>query len=390
MKTSRLYIYIILNMALCNLMFGQAVVPVEQSGKFSFQAANVNFKIDPSFGARISSFKVGSKEILYPSQSAGDYLWGSTFWQSPQIWPWPPSATLDKNPYSGGITDNKVILRSGLDASSHLIFKKTFSASLSDTSITIEYAIINKASGNQSFASWEVTRVPSGGISFFPMGEGEVTGAFANQTENIDDIVWYEHSNSDPGSQKYFCDGLEGWSAYVNEDSILFIKKFTDAAYESRANGENEIELWHNSTTSYIELENQSEYSSIPAGDSVSWNMKWYARKLPSGISVEKGNSELVDLVRNIVTQVPPNANPNISDSKPVLYPNPAGNYVVLSNLPALSTRFALYDICGKQVLNKYVKNNDHIELTGLQSNIYFYKIGELNTATYGKLIINK
>jgi hypothetical protein len=394
MKTLRLFILTFSSLVLYVFSFGQAVTPFELSGKYYFLVAKVYFEVDPSFGARISSFKIDNQEILYPSQYAGDYLWGSTFWQSPQNGPggmgWPPPVTLDQNPYSGGIFGNEIILRSNLDAGSDLIFKKIFSASLSDTSITIEYTMINEGPDELSHAAWEVSRVPSGGISFFPQGEGSVTGAFASQTEIIDGIVWYDHSNSDPGNQKFFSDGLEGWSAHVNEDTSLFVKKFIDAAYDNKAPGENEIELWHNSASTYIELENQGEYTSIPAGDSISWTMKWYARNLPAGIKPEKGNNDLVDFVRKIITQVPPNANSNPSIPKLILYPNPAGEYVSFANLPSENSSLIIFDICGKQRVNKVIKNNEPIQLNGLQNGLYLYQVKGLNLKINGKLIVSK
>jgi hypothetical protein len=281
MKASRLLFLIFISLILYDFSYGQEITPMKLDGKYYFQVANVYFEVDPSFGSRISSFKIDNQEILYPSQSVGDYLWGSTFWQSPQsVWNWPPSTALDQNPYSGGIIGNKIILRSNIDLTySHLIFKKTFTADLSDTSISIVYTMINKDTQANSFSGWEVSRVPSGGLSFFPKGSGSIEGDFASKAVTIKNIVWYEQSNTDPGNKKFKCDGLEGWSAHVNEDNILFIKKFIDSPYSKRATeSENEIELYHSGVSGYIELENQSEYKRIPVGDSVSWNMKFTCR----------------------------------------------------------------------------------------------------------------
>jgi len=391
MKTSRLFNLILLGMVFCGFSFGQAITPQLKDGNYYFQVANVYFEVDPSFGARISSFKIDDQEILYTNRSNN---WGATFWQSPQSeWGWPPSVELDQDPYTGGISGNEVILRSSVDATtnSKLIFKKTFSADLSDTSISIVYTMINKRSSAHSYSGWEVSRVPAGGISFFPIGTGSVTGAFASYTEVINEIVWYQEKNTDVGNQKFMCDGQEGWSAHVNDSANIFIKKFTDVEASKSAPGEKEVELYLSApgADGYIELENQSEYKSIAVNDSVSWNMKWYARKLPSDITAEKGNMDMVNYVSGIISRAPV-ANPVITESALNIHPNPAGEYIILTNLPVETANLIIYDICGKSVMNKTIKNNESIQLKGLQNGIYFYKLDGINFVKSGKLIINK
>jgi hypothetical protein len=390
MKTLQLSA-IIIGLTLCRLSAGQAVTPQEQDEKFNFQVANTFFEVDPSFGARISSFKIDDEEVLHGSTGGGDYLWGATLWQSPQSeWNWPPSVELDQDPYSGGIVGTHVILRSSVDETySHLVFNKDFSADLSDTSITIVYTMINKGTSDHSYSAWEVARVPSGGISFFPMGEGDVTGAFAGQTELINDVVWYEQDNTDPSGQKFMCDGAEGWSAHVNDDLNVFVKKFEDASATSNAPGEKEVELYYSGPTGYIELENQSAYANIPVDDSVTWTMKWYLRKLSSDIDAQTGNDDLVDFVRSVGVHTP-DAIDKIISFPVSLYPNPANEYVYIKNLHSGIVYFTLSDICGKVLFTTQIENNLPIKLTGLNNGLYFYKLVGPGIRETGKLIINK
>jgi hypothetical protein len=392
MKTLQLVCVIFTGLTLCCLSTGQTITPQEQEGKFFFQVANIYFEVDSSFGARISSFKIDDEEILQQSSYVGDYCWGSTLWQSPQSeWNWPPSVELDQDPYSGGIVGNQVILRSEVDETySHLVFKKVFGADLSDTSITIVYTMINEGTSDHSFSAWEVARVLSGGISFFPMGEGDVEGPFSGQTEVINDVVWYEQEDSDPTGQKFFCDGAEGWSAHVNDDLKVFVKKFDDAVATDNAPGEKEIELYYSGPTNYIELENQSAYTNIAIGDSVSWTMKWYLRNLPSGIEAQTGNIDLVNYVRNIVNPQQPDAIDNILTFEVNLYPNPACEYVTVKNLPSGFANLTISDVCGKVLYKAEIENNGQVHLTGLKSGLYFYQISGSQIRKSGRLLIRK
>jgi len=394
MKTFQLTSILLTGLALCFLANGQAVTPQEQDGKYYFQVANVYFEVDPSYGARITSFQIDSEEILWGSAYPGDYLWGSTLWQSPQSeWNWPPSVMLDQDPYSGGIAGDSIALRSDVDITySHLVFRKVFTASLSDTSVSIAYTMINKGSSANSFSAWEVTRVPAGGISFFPKGEGNVTGALAGQTELINDVVWYEQEDSDPAGQKFFCDGAEGWSAHVNDDRQLFVKKFENAPATGNAPGENEIELYYSGPTSNIELENQSAYGSIAVDDSVRWMMKWYLRNLPADIETQTGNSTLVNYARSIVAIRQPDAIENALTSTIELYPNPADKFLKLS-FEGLSfahpVRYRINDMAGGPVAEGQLNTDDHgtINIEELTPGMYIIGVQSGDMSMTGKFI---
>jgi hypothetical protein len=391
MKTLQLLFVTLTGLMFCGITYGQVVAPQEQDGNYNFSFANIYFEVNPSFGARISSFKIDGAEIITGSAYAGDYLWGATLWQSPQSeWNWPPSVALDQDPYTGGIVGNQIVLRSNIDETySHLVFKKEFSADLSDSSITILYTMINEGITAHSYSAWEVSRVPSGGISFFPKGDGDIEGAFAGQAELINDVVWYEQDDSDPVGQKFFCDGTEGWTAHVNDNSNVFVKKFEDVAIANSAPGEKEVELYYSGPGNYIELENQSIYSNIAVGDSVSWTMKWYLRNLPSDIQAETGNMELVNYVRGIVTNLP-DAIDNRQAPEISLFPNPASEFVVVKNLPSGKTNITISDISGSVLLVTSIEGNEPIQLSGLKNGMYFYEISGSAIRESGKLVIIK
>jgi len=172
----------------------QRVAPVQDGDIYSFTVGNIVFELDASFGGRISSFKINGTDILYPAQNGNDFLWGSTLWPSPQTWPWPPPFdALEYDAYAGEIKDNKVILTSAKDDYTKLVFEKTFYVNSADSSVNIEYKVLNDGTSGKSVAAWEVSRVHSGGITFFPRGAGSITGAFGNQFETIDGIAWFNN-----------------------------------------------------------------------------------------------------------------------------------------------------------------------------------------------------
>ena len=373
----------------------QDVTPQKNGDLYSFQVADMYFEIDQSFGGRISSLKLGDNEVMFIDRNyAGGIPWGSTLWPAPQsVWGWPPSTTLDSDPYTGIISGNYAIMASEVDGDSNLRFRKTFFASKQDTSVTIIYTLINEGLDTENDAAWEVTRIPSGGISLFPAGEGAVTGGLANYVEKINNVSWYEYENSDAGQNKFFSDGSKGWFAHVNDDSILFIKQFKDVPHDSVAPGENEIELWLNGDHAYIELENQSKYESIGPGDSIEYEVKWYLRQIPTDIDISAGSIDLV----NYVTDV--------TGAEPVIFTNlPANNslrrniytisnshtgYTAFKNLPAGTFIVEMYDITGKLLRAKTITpGNNYLFVGDLQPGIHIYVISNELITTSGKLII--
>ena len=100
---------IVLLLSLTLIGQAQTIVPQKESGsKFSITCANMFFEVDSAISGRICSFKLSGNELLYVNFSNGNDMAGSTFWQSPQIWPWPPSPTLNNKPFKTTITGSKI------------------------------------------------------------------------------------------------------------------------------------------------------------------------------------------------------------------------------------------------------------------------------------------
>jgi hypothetical protein len=304
MKKSLLYLLLYL-MA---LQAQSQVVPILSNGKYSFSFNNVYFEVNPTVGGRVSSVQVGGNEMLYLNQASGNDNWGATFWPAPQaIWNWPPPDTLNNKPYSTSVNGNSLVLKSGpkkkLVACS---FVKTFSANVLDTSINVKYTIKNIKSTANSLSPWQIARVPSGGIAFFPTGQDAATGDLSSLATYKDGITWFDYDSTKipTGVPKLNSDGSEGWFAFLNNQHKILIFKFADTPLSQKApDPEDEIEIYTDPKPSqaYTELEVLGPYTPIPVADSLVWEVKWYVRDLPAYVEAKAGSASLVAYVRGIV-----------------------------------------------------------------------------------------
>jgi len=400
MKKRLLYISqtILVGLLIISPVKAQSIAPaIDGKGNYYFSVGNVRFEVDPSFGSRISSLKIDGNEMMFVDSTLnGGHVWGSNLWPSPQSWGWPPSVELDNDPYTGGIVGDSVSLLSEVDATydSHLQFRKTFKASLSDTSVTIRYTMINTGSSDNSFSPWELTRAPSGGMAFFPYDliHDTITGKLSEQVQKDKGVAWYKYVDIN-ASQKFFANGSEGWFAYINDNKEIFIRKFKDVPADNQAPGEAEIELWYNSSDTYIEMEVQGEYKNIPADGSVDWTDKWYVRNLPSNIATTVGSQGLIDYVRSIVTHSATVSVNELTMNTFEVYPNPVADRLTIeSELSVTSDSYVtIYNLQGQEMLKqKLVNKRSVIEVGALANGVYIYEISLMNTTNRGKIIVNR
>lgn len=266
---------------------------VDQS-KYSFTCANMYFEIEASIGGRVTSLKQNGQEMLHFDDNVA--LSGSTLWLSPEnAWNGGPDQMLDIKPYSVTVCENKVVLRSEISPDYKLRVIKIVSANTLDTAVTIKYIIKNEGAVTQNWAPWEVTRVPVNGLTFFAKGETDIWGNMAMCATNKYNHYWYNQNvTTASGSRfKFYCDG-KGWVAHVNSDNNIFIKKFEDISAKNFANQESEVEVYTDPNHLYSEIENQGAFTSIPPGDSLSWQVKWYTRKVPSDVVIKLGGQDLL------------------------------------------------------------------------------------------------
>jgi len=277
---------------------------VMNDGLLSLNFNGLYFEVDQTNAGRISAFSLNGKNIL-SGKEVHTTNWGTSLWPSPQsAWGWPPSKQLDVNAYSGGVKDDAIELVSAKDSLLGFTFTKNYKASPSDTAVIVTYTITNNFDKAQSVAPWEISRVAPGGLTLYPTGKGKKKNLLAKLMKDQDGISWFDYDSTTMNFKesevpKLMHDGAEGWLAQVSGD-LLLIKKFVDVTLEKTAPGEGEIEFYANPDKSYIEIEQQGEYTLLAPGASLSWEVKWYLRTLPSNAKAEIGNKELVTYIRSI------------------------------------------------------------------------------------------
>jgi hypothetical protein len=275
------------------------------AGKYSLSMGSTYLELDPGNGARMTALRVGGPTgpnlLADSSITAQEDNWGSTFWPSPQNWAWPPTDAGSINaintlPYAAVLAGDTLTLTGAVNATAPTVsVTKKFSADLARLAIAIEYTMTNGGAAPVTVAPWEITRVASGGITFYAEASGPVVHEpmVLPPTTSTDGVRWYQHDPSVIEPTKFFADG-KGWIAHASGD-LLLIKSFPDLAPADSPTGEAEIEIF--AAPKYVEVENQGAVKTLAPGDSLHWTVHWYARKLPTPAVV--GSADLVAYVQN-------------------------------------------------------------------------------------------
>ena len=276
----------------------------QQDNSYLLKYADIRLLVNPDTGGRIISLKLNDKEFL-TGKNINPINYGSTFWPSPQsLWNWPPPYILDEGKYSVKQIGKTLLLVSQPDSTLGLQFEKEFSISEADTSIEIKYSIRNLSVEVKGVAPWEITRMPKGGLAFFPKGltKPKVKNFDPIPFKEMNDILWYQNNKNEKltNHKLSISDGSEGWLAYKTDDYI-FVKKFTDVPLKDQSPEEGEIAVYVSPESAYVEIEAQGNYRHIGLNKTLQWEVKWYVRKLPEKIKAESGSKELAAFVRSII-----------------------------------------------------------------------------------------
>jgi hypothetical protein len=257
----------------------------------------VILEVDAQTGGRVSKLSLAGADLMVTS-GADPTTWGSVFWTSPRsAWTpqtWPPPVAIDNGPYTATLSSSHLVLSGSTDTSIGVAMKKDYAADAASGWITINYTI--DATRALKAGPWEVSRVPRGGISFFPVGASLAAGPLTVTQSN--GIVWFDdaaQSATSADGSKLTADGAEGWDAYVFGGN-LFLKRYVDQPASAQAPGEGEICIYPG--TSWLEFEVQGAYTSIAAGGSLPWKVQWRVVKIPSSVTVAVGSASLVTFAR--------------------------------------------------------------------------------------------
>jgi hypothetical protein len=268
---------------------------VSGSNKYRFESGDLVFEVDAQTGARVATLSLAGTDTIIPS-GTDNTTWGSVFWPAPRSsWTpktWPPPAAIDSDPYTGGPSGNHLVLTGATDSSMGISMGKDYSVDGASGWITIVYTI-NTTKAVKA-APWEDTRVPRGGIAFYPAGTSLTTGPLTTMT-TVSGINWFDDaakSASSPNGSKAYGDGTGGWASYA-VDGVLFLKRFTDQPASALAPSEGEVDVYPG--VGFLEFEVLGPYTSIAAGGNLPWTIQWKVVKIPSSVTVSVGSTTLVD-----------------------------------------------------------------------------------------------
>ncbi len=281
--------------------FVEPQAPRTPDGPYVIAWNDLALEVDARTGGRVTALRLGGRNLLTgPNVDAGNF--GSTFWTSPQsAWGWPPVPEIDHAPYRASVVGRSIVMRSAHSASLGVEVEKILSADRARGAILFEYRIHNLSQAPLPTAPWQITRVAPGGLTFYPSGEGHFAPSNLDVREE-DGVTWFDYDKSKiTADQKLFADGREGWLAHVDRDALL-VKTFPIAPRAAHAPGEAQIEIYANPAHTYIEVEVQGAYETIPAGGALAWPVVWLVRHLPPDLlPARAGSAPLLAHVRALV-----------------------------------------------------------------------------------------
>lgn len=281
--------------------FVEPLAPQTPDGPYVIAWNDLALEVDARTGGRVTALRLAGRNLLTGRDvDAGNF--GSTFWTSPQsVWGWPPVAEIDHAPYRASVVGRSIVMRSAHSASLGIEVEKILSGDRARGAILFEYRIHNLGQAPLQTAPWQITRVAPGGLTFYPSGEGHFAPSNLHVREE-DGVTWFDYDKSKiTGDQKLFADGREGWLAHVDRDALL-VKTFPAAPRAAHAPGEAQIEIYANPAHTYVEVEVQGAYETIPPGGALVWSVVWLVRHLPADLlPARAGGAPLLAHVRALV-----------------------------------------------------------------------------------------
>jgi hypothetical protein len=285
------------------------------AGIYTLQLGALKMVVDGTRGARVTEFSLQGTNALVTRDENGTY--GSTYWPSPQSsWCtagggcWPPPAPIDNGPYTGAIdaATNSITLTSGgasIDglAGSAVSVTKQLTPVAGSGAIDVTYTLTNTSpSVAAQLAPWQVTRVATGGLTFFadsapPAYTSDSDPTFA-LTEAAGDS-WYASAPVTHDSKALSDAG--GWLAHVTPTHLLYLVSYPDIQAADAAPGEAEVEVFTNGD--YVEIENQGAFTTIAPGAALTWTVRWKLRRVPGSTTVAAGNAGLASLATTTLAE---------------------------------------------------------------------------------------
>ena len=270
--------------------------------RFGEGAAETVFEVDAALGGRITRFSLAGRNVL-TGPDVNDLNFGATFWTSPQSqWGWPPPVEHDSEPYTAhqaGPDGAAGVFVGKPDPTLGLAVTKMFFVDWARGVVTIEYRLRNHSGEPRTVAPWEISRHPTGGLTFFPVGEAiEPASSLAVKTEA--GAVWFDYdARAITDHQKLFAHGSEGWICQIDRARDLqLVKHFPEIARADQAPGEAALEIYADPKHTYIEVEQQGAFRALASDDTVTWRVDWVLRPAPPADELRAGNATLLTAAR--------------------------------------------------------------------------------------------
>ena len=271
---------------------------VTRRENYLLEFGDYQLEVDPQDGGRIVAFRLRGQNALLEKSASPD-AYGSSFWPSPQsAWRWPPPFEFDRLGWKVSILGERLTLESLTNAELGLTARQELVGDPDRELLVIEYGLENRGKEATKVAPWQNTRMPPGGLTFFPSQHGTLPPSSLELRPEAG-VVWMQHDPAGKKEGKAFADGDEGWLAHLRGD-LLLVKVFPDVPRERQAPEEAEIEIYVHGSGRFVEVEQQGEYVELEPGASSTWTVRWLLRQLPKAIPHQPGTG-LLDYTRKLV-----------------------------------------------------------------------------------------
>lgn len=239
--------------------------------------------VSPERGGRVVDLSYQGRNML-SGHDIDSINYGSTLWISPQnLWRWPPPATLDREPYAVDLKGDTLQLSSKVDPKFKVQFIKKFWAETSDSSLVLDYTLINRADTAQSLALWEVSRMLKNGRFVALMEEDSTLRSIKPMNWQLSEqLLSLEVPAENDTTNKLYVNGRG--SLFYRLDSLYLFKSFLNLETDEMPPTHQEVEFYIDDTA-YVEVEQHSPYVRLSSDSAFSWRVYWYPRKFSDQVS---------------------------------------------------------------------------------------------------------
>lgn len=280
-----------------------SITKVTRHQNYLVEFGDYQAEIDPEDGGRIVAFRLSGQNALLEKSASPD-AYGSSFWPSPQsAWRWPPPFEFDRLGWTASVGDDRLTLESLTNPELGLGARQVLFGDAKHEALVIEYSLENRGNEAIRVAPWQNTRLPPGGLTFFPSQQGTLPPSSLSLRPD-EGVVWMQHDPASAKEGKAFADGEEGWLANLHGD-LLFVKVFPNVPRERQAPEEAEIEIYVHGSGRFVEVEQQGEYGELAPGSTSRWTVRWLLANVPTVIPHQPGQ-QLLEYTRKLVQSARP------------------------------------------------------------------------------------